>query len=65
MYVTDITDDYDNITDLIFTNNCTNKEKDFDIIIRTLLLTIPCSLSVLCLMSLMVYTFIKHLFNHK
>ena len=26
MYVTNFTDDYDNITDLNFTNNCTNNE---------------------------------------
>ena len=58
MYITNVTDDYDNIT-----SNCTNKENDLDIIIPTLLFTIQCGLSFLCLMSLMVYTLIKHLFN--
>ena len=45
-----ITNDYDNIT---FTNG-TDNEKNNDKIIPALLLTIPCDLSFLCLMSLMV-----------
>ena len=49
--------DYDNTTD---TNNC-----NIDIIIPALLFTIPCGLSFLCLMSLIVYTLIKPLFNKK
>ena len=57
MNITNITDDYDNITD---TNDC-----NIDIIIPALLFTIPCGLSFLCLMSLMVYTLIKPLFNKK
>ena len=60
-----ITDVYDNITDLKFPNNCTVKENNIDIIIPTLLLTIPCGLSFLCLMSLMLYTLIKPLFKNK
>ena len=58
--------DYDNITS---TNtsiyNCTDSENDNDIIIPALLFTIPCGLSFLCLMSLIVYTLIKPLFNKK
>ena len=54
MDVTIITDEDDNIT---FTD-CTDKENNIDIIIPTLLLTIPCGLSFLCLMSLTVYTLI-------
>ena len=65
MYVKDITDDYNNNTDLNFTKNCTNNEDNFDIIIPTILLTILCGLSFLCLMSLMVYILIKTLFNNK
>ena len=65
MYVTNFIDAYDNITDLSFTNNCTNNEKNIDIIVPTFLLTKPCGLSFLCLMSLMVYTIIKPLFNIK
>ena len=61
MYITHITDDYDNIT----SNNCTDNEKDIDIIIPALLFTIPCGLPFLCLLSLMVYTLVKPLFNIK
>ena len=57
MNITNNTDDYDNTTD---TNNC-----NIDIIIPALLFTIPCGLSFLCLISLMVYTLIKPLFNKK
>ena len=52
MYITNITDDYDNITEYDNTtdiNNCNN-----DIIIPALLFTIPCGLSFLCLLSLIV-----------
>ena len=59
MNVTDITDDYDKNC------KCTDNEYDIDIIIPTLLLTIPCGLSFLYLMSLMVYTLFKPLFNKK
>ena len=58
-----MTDDYND--NLSMKNKCTNNENDIDIIIPTLLLTIPCGLSFLCLMSLMVYTIIKPLFNIK
>ena len=56
--------DYYNMTiyyndSLSINNNCTNNEKNMDIFIPTLLLTIPCGLSFLCLMSLMSYTLIK------
>ena len=47
---TDILNDYDNIT---FTN-CTDNENNIDVIIPTLLLTVPCGLSFFCLMSLIV-----------
>ena len=61
MYITNITDDYDNISIC----NCTNNENDIDIIIQALIFTIPCGLSFLCLISFMVYTLIKPLFNKK
>ena len=59
--------DLDNITDYDDTMpcNCTDSENDIEIIIPTLLFTIPCGLSFLCLMSLIVYTLIKPLFNKK
>ena len=63
MNITNITDDYDNITEYdnsTDTNNC-----NIDIIIPALLFTIPCGLSFLCLMSLIEYTLIKPLFNEK
>ena len=61
MYVTNFTTiKYDN-----FLINCTDKEKNIDINIPTLLLTLPCGPSVLCLVSLMVYTLTKLLFNNK
>ena len=46
-------------------NSCTNNENNFDIFLPTLLLTIPCGLSILCLMSLLVHTIIKPLINNK
>ena len=57
--------DYDNNTDLNITDNCTINENNFDLIIPTLLITILCGLSFLCLMSLMMYTLIKPLINNK
>ena len=63
MYITNITDDYDNITEYdntLDTNNC-----NIDLIIPALLFTIPCGLSFLCLISLMVYTLVKPLINKK
>ena len=60
MYITNITD-YDNITSI----NCTDNENNIDIIIPALLFTIPCGLSLFCLISLMVYTLVKPLINSK
>ena len=66
MNITNVTD-LDNITDYDDTAscNCTDSEYTVDIIIPALLFTIPCGLSFICLMSLMVYTLIKTLFNKK
>ena len=60
--------DYDNLTDdynysLSINSNCTTNENSIDIVIPALLFTIPCGLSFLCLLSFMVYTLIKPLFN--
>ena len=72
MYIANVTDDYDNITSSNYTvydnmtlTNCTINENNIDIIIPALIFTIRCGLSFLCLMSLMVYTLIKPLFNKK
>ena len=67
-YITScVSSDYDNITssndDMILTN-CTNSEKNIEIVIP-LITVIPCGLSLLCSKSSMVYTLIKSLFNKK
>ena len=79
MYVTIITNDYNNIlyshytdydnltsgNDNMTLTNWTNNENKIDILIPSLPLTIPCGLSFLCLMSLMVYMLSKPLLNNK
>ena len=69
MYVLNVTDDYDNVTlndnDNITLSNCTKNENNIDIFIPTLLFTIPCGLSILYVMSLMIHTLLKPLFNNK
>ena len=62
MYKTNITDDYTDT--LSINNNCTNNENNIEIVIP-LITIIPCPLSLICLISLMVYTLIKPLFNKK
>ena len=58
-----MTDDYND--SLSVNNNCTIDEKNIEIFKPTLIVIIPCGLSFLSLMSLMVYTLIKHLFKNK
>ena len=58
--MSNITGIFDNIN-----NNCTITENKIDIVIPTSVLTIPCGLSFLCLLSLMVYKLIKPLFKFK
>ena len=68
-----ITDDYNDTLSTNITDNyndtlspsCTINENRFDIIIPTLLLTVPCDPSILCLMSLIVCTIIKISLNNK
>ena len=60
MYITNITDDYDNTT----LANCTNNENNIDIIIL-LITIIPCGMSLMCLISLMAYTSINPLKRKK
>ena len=56
-----IVTDYDNIRSTNMTlSNCTNNENNIEIIIR-LITIIQCGMSLICLISLMVYT----LFNKK
>ena len=63
MNITNITDDYANITE--FDNTTDTNDCNIDIIIPALLFTIPCGLSFIFLISSMVYTLIKPLFNKK
>ena len=77
MYIANVTNDFDNITtsnytdydnvtsnkDIMTLSNFTFHENDIDVFIPTLLFTIPCGLSFLCFLSLIVYTLIKPLFN--
>ena len=63
MNITNITDDYDNITE--YDNTTDTNDCNIDIIIPALLFTIPRGLSFLCSIFLMVYTLVKPLFNKK
>ena len=78
MNVTNITNDYDNITEYgnITTSNysdddnmtlciCTNNENDIDIFIPALFFFTPCGILFVCLISLMVYTLVKPLINKR
>ena len=62
MYITNITDNYNDTLSL--NNNCTNNDNNIEIIIP-LITIIPCGISLICLISLMVYTLIKPLFSKK
>ena len=53
MYITNITDDYNDT--LSININCTNNENTIEKIIP-LFTIIPCGMSLICLISLMVYT---------
>ena len=72
MYIVNVTDDYDNNTssnitdyDNLTFNNCTNSENNNIEIIIPLFTKILCSLSFICLISLMVNTLVKSFFNKK
>ena len=62
MYITNITDDYNDT--LSINNNCTNNDDNIEIV-KPLYTIIPCGMFLVCLISLMVYTLIKTLFNEK
>ena len=63
MNITSISDDYDNIPE--YDNTTDTIDCNIDIIILALLFTIPCGLSFLFLISLMVYTLVKPLITKK
>ena len=63
MFITNVTDDYGKIK----LCNCTNKDindTNIDIVIP-LITIIPCGMSLICLISLLVYTLFEPLFNKK
>ena len=62
MYKTNITDDYNDT--LSINNICTNNDNNIKITIP-LFTIIPFGRSLMCLISLMVYTLIEPLFNKK
>ena len=62
MYITNITDDYNDT--LSINNNCTSNDNNIEIIIP-LITIIPCGMSLICLISLMAYTLVKLLINKK
>ena len=62
MYVTNITDDNENLTLCVCTDNENNSNTE---IIITLITINPCGMSLICLISLMVYTLVKPLINKK
>ena len=71
MDILNITNDYDNITSGNYTDhdnmtltNCTNNENNIEIIIP-LFAIIPSGMSLICLISLTVYTLIKPLLSKK
>ena len=63
MYITIVADDYDNMT----LCNCTNNDNnDTNIeIIKPLFTIIPCGMSLICLISLMIYVLVKPLITKK
>ena len=62
MYKTNITGYYNG--SLSMNNNCTNNDNNIEIIIP-LFTKIPCRMSLIYLISFMVYTLVKPIFNKK
>ena len=58
MYITNITDACNDT--LSINNYCTNNDNNIEIIIHLITIT-PCGMSLICLISLMVYTLNKPL----
>ena len=62
MFIANVTGDYNDT--LSINNICTNNDNNIEIIIPLFTL-IPCGMSLICLISFMLYTLIKPLFNNK
>ena len=58
--ITDTIDDYNNT----LTSTCTDNDNNIQLVIP-LITIVPCGISSICLISFMVYTLIKPLFNNK
>ena len=54
MYITNTSDDYNDT--LSINNNCTNNDNNIEIIIASITI-IPCAMSLICLIYLMIYIF--------
>ena len=68
MYISIVTNDYDDITEydnITFTNCTITENEDDNFYFNYLLLSIPSSVLLFSLISLMVYTLIKPLFDNK
>ena len=62
MYITNFTDEFNDT--LSINNNCTNNDNNIEIIIP-LITIIPCSVSFICLISLLIHVLIKPLITNK
>ena len=62
MYIANVTDDYNDT--LSINNNCTNIDNNIEIVIP-LITIVACGLSLICFISLMVYTLVKPLLIKK
>ena len=62
MCITNNTDDYND--NLSLNINCTNNDNNIEIAVPLIRIK-PCGLSLICLISLMVYTLNKLFFNNK
>ena len=63
MYIANVTDEYNDTISM--NNNCTNNDNSNIEIVIPLITIIPFGMSLICLISLMVYSLIKPLFNKK
>ena len=63
MYIASVTDDYNDT--LSKNNNCTNNDNSNVEIVLPLIPIVPCGMSLICLISLMIYTLIEPLIIKK
>ena len=63
MYIANVTDHYND--NLSINKNCTNNDNSNIEIVTPLITIVPCGMSLICLISRMVYTLIKPSINKK